>query len=173
MKKYQRCLKSTSTELFGKISLFAQHPPLVFSSCRFPKFAKRLSTLSIQWSGRYSKEEYRSLAQTISENDTPGIVTLDAFTCAAHAGSLSVRGAGGDNRNRGAERNTQFARDGSSGAERCEVEEFQVDQAGDDGGLVASGESLRGTKPGTGGESTTYHREVVEATLKRAASEAR
>lgn len=54
------------------------------------KFARRLSTLSMEWSGNFSKEEYLALAQDIGQEDTPGIVSLESFKGAAEAGSLHL-----------------------------------------------------------------------------------
>lgn len=55
-----------------------------------PKFARRLSVLSMEWSGNFSKEEYLALAQDLSEEDTPGVVTLESFTCAAKTGAVHL-----------------------------------------------------------------------------------
>lgn len=41
----------------------------------------------MQWSGNFSKEEYLALAQEISEEDLPGVVTLESFMCAAKNGA--------------------------------------------------------------------------------------
>lgn len=44
----------------------------------------------MEWSGNFSKEEYLALAQDLSEEDIPGIVTLESFKCAAKNGSVSL-----------------------------------------------------------------------------------
>lgn len=56
----------------------------------FAKFARRLSILSMEWSGNFFKEEYLALAQDIGEEDTPGIVTLESFKGAVEAGSVPL-----------------------------------------------------------------------------------
>lgn len=44
----------------------------------------------MEWSGNFSQEEYLALAQDLSEEDMPGIVTLESFKCAAKNGSVSL-----------------------------------------------------------------------------------
>lgn len=43
----------------------------------------------MEWSGNFSQEEYLALAQELSEEDTPGIVTLESFKGAAMHGLVS------------------------------------------------------------------------------------
>lgn len=53
------------------------------------KFARRLSVLSMEWSGNFSKEEYLALAQDIVDDDVPDTITLESFRFAAEAGGTS------------------------------------------------------------------------------------
>lgn len=44
----------------------------------------------MEWSGNFSNEEYLALAQDVSEEDTPGVVTLESFMCAARTGAVNL-----------------------------------------------------------------------------------
>lgn len=40
----------------------------------------------MEWSGKFSLEEYLALAQDISEEGTPDLVTISSFKSASHVG---------------------------------------------------------------------------------------
>ncbi|CAM9470835.1 unnamed protein product, partial [Hapterophycus canaliculatus] len=57
------------------------------TSLNTPEFARRLSVLSMEWSGNFSKEEHLALAQHIADEDIPGMITLESFRFATEAGA--------------------------------------------------------------------------------------
>lgn len=75
----------------------------------------------MEWSGNFSKEEYLALAQDVSEEDTPGIVTLESYKCAAKNGVVCLPR---HSRKNGDQSNNRFttARDASQEGNRgCHV----------------------------------------------------
>lgn len=58
----------------------------------------------MEWSGNFSKEEYLALAQDLTEEDAPGVVTLESFMFAAKNGAVCppsrCREKGDENSNR-------------------------------------------------------------------------
>ncbi|CAM9202859.1 unnamed protein product [Ectocarpus fasciculatus] len=140
------------------------------------EFARRLSTLSMEWSGNFSKEEYLALAQDIGQEDTPGIVSLESFKGAAEAGSLhlcpehsplrSEKGTVVDSAP-AAKVALQDASglDGGGGGEACHVAEF------DDTSRDGSRSCARRANGAEG--SGTAAQENLEVTLRKAASRAR
>lgn len=54
------------------------------------KFSKTLSIFSMHWSGSFSREECLALSQILAEEDTPDVVSMGSFKCAADIGSLAL-----------------------------------------------------------------------------------
>ncbi|CAN0415987.1 unnamed protein product [Ectocarpus sp. 12 AP-2014] len=139
------------------------------------EFARRLSTLSMEWSGNFSKEEYLALAQDIGEGDTPGIVTLESFKVVAESGSVPLypeysprRREKGTTVVDSAAKDTlqgPSGLDDGGGGEACHVAEF------DDTARDESRSCARRAKGAEG--SGTAAQETLHATLRKAASRAR
>ncbi|CAN0132093.1 unnamed protein product, partial [Ectocarpus sp. 8 AP-2014] len=139
------------------------------------EFARRLSTLSMEWSGNFSKEEYLALAQDIGEGDTPGIVTLESFTVVAESGSVPPdpeysprRREKGTTAVDSAANDTlqdPSGLDDGGGGEACHVAEF------DDTARDESRSCARRAKGAEG--SGTAARETLHITLRKVASQAR
>eukprot|EP00752_Nemacystus_decipiens_P014298 g12718.t1 len=127
------------------------------------KFARRLSVLSMEWSGNFSKEEYLALAQDLSEEDTPGVITLESFMSAAKSGAVNLppcwRKIGSETRIRSIGRDALQA-----GDHGCRVDEF-VDEGGDRRGSGASARDANGI--------VTVNEDTLETTLQQAAAKAR
>lgn len=141
----------------------------------FSKFAKKLSVLSMEWSGSFSREEYLALAHIIAEEDNPGVITLESFKRAADLGSVALAAFA---RPRTGNFAHGYYSHGDAGHGVGEIEGVQDDAGSRDSAVEYPGgeeseTATDGKEKRGGGEKTQFSRDAVEATLRRAASEAR
>lgn len=140
----------------------------------FPKFARRLSVLSMEWSGSFSREEYLAFAYIIAEEDNPGVITMESFKRAVEFGSVALAEYA---RHRTSDFTHGYYSRGSAGHGIGGIEGV-LDGRGSRNSAVecSGGEESAETEreeEGGGGAQTRFSRDVVEAMLRRAASEAR
>lgn len=123
----------------------------------------------MEWSGSFSREEYLAFAHIIAEEDNPGVITLESFKRAVDLGSVTLAAfaqhrtsgfthGGAGHGVGGIEGVRDYGGSGNSAMECPEGEEPAATEGEEEGG---------------GGAQTQFSRDTVEATLRRAASEAR
>ncbi|CAM9291927.1 unnamed protein product [Scytosiphon promiscuus] len=146
-------------------------------SLSIPEFARRLSVLSMEWSGNFSKEEYLALAQDISDEDLPGTITLESFRFAAEVGVTFLSQGHSSRRKMSGivDYRSAAAMNSSEGTEGSEGDEGNVSSLFSGTKRDRDGRRTRRQRKrvGVAKEYGTNPRDAVETTLQHAASRAR